>query len=94
MGTHAGRVERLSHFVHGNLLWLLPGSYTVAADWPGPEPKARSVSVGEVALFREQVNLSLPVLTPASLLLNAGLGVRVSQLWGLVRRSAALLTHR
>jgi bile acid:Na+ symporter, BASS family len=91
METHAGRVERLSHFLHKNLLWLLLGSYAVAAAWPGPGLKARSVSVGEVALFHERVNLSLPVLTLAALLLNAGLGVRVSQLRGLARRPVALL---
>src|SRR4051812_9323658 len=91
MDMHAGRVERLSRFLHKNLLWLLLGSYAVAAVWPVPGLKARSVSVGEVALFHEQVNLSLPVLTLASLLLNAGLGVRLSQLRGLARRPAVLL---
>src|SRR3954463_3207114 len=91
MDTHAGRVEGLSHFLHKNLLWLLLGSYAVAAAWPGPGLQARNVSVGQVTLFHEQVNLSLPVLTLASLLLNAGLGVQVSQLQGLARRPAALL---
>jgi BASS family bile acid:Na+ symporter len=91
MGIHAARVERLSHFLHRNLLWLLLGSYAVAAAWPGPGLKARGVSVGEVVIFHEQVNLSLPVLTLAALLLNAGLGVRVSQLRGLARRPVALL---
>ena len=83
METHGGQVERLSHFLHKNLLWLLLGSYAVAAAWPEPGLKARSVSVGEVALFHQRVNLSLPVLTLAALLLNAGLGVQVSQLRGL-----------
>jgi bile acid:Na+ symporter, BASS family len=91
METHAGRVERLSHSLHKNQLWLLLGSYAVAAAWPGLGLKARSVSVGEVALFHEQVNLSLPVLMLASLLLNAGLGVQVAQLRGLARRPVALL---
>jgi BASS family bile acid:Na+ symporter len=76
METRGVRIERGSHFLHEHLLWLLLGSYAVAAVWPGPGLKARGVSVGEVALFHEQVNLSLPVLTLASLLLNAGLGVQ------------------
>src|SRR4051812_13941805 len=88
----AGPVEKLSHFVHENLLWLLLGSYAVAAAWPGPGLRARSVSVGEFALFHEQINLSLPVLSLAALLLNAGLGVRVVQLRGLARRPLSLLT--
>jgi hypothetical protein len=66
----------------------------VAAAWPGPGLEARRVSVGEVALFREQVNLSLAVLTPASPPFNAGLGVRFCQLRRLTRRPAALLIHR
>jgi bile acid:Na+ symporter, BASS family len=86
-----GRIAKVSRSFHGYLLWLLVGSYAVGAVWPGPGLKARSVSVGEVNLFHEQVNLSLPVLALASLLLNAGLGVQVSQLQGLARRPAALL---
>src|SRR4051794_12802009 len=91
MATHGGRVARLSPFLPKNLLWLLLGSYALAAAWPGPGLKARGVSVGQVDFFHEQVNLSLPVLTLASLLLNAGLGVRVAQLRGLARRPSALL---
>src|SRR4051812_17284469 len=92
MATRGGRIGRLSHFLHKNLLWLLLGSYALAAAWPGPGLKARGVSVGQVAFFHEQITLSLPVLTLASLLLNAGLGVRVAQLRGLARRPSALLT--
>jgi hypothetical protein len=77
-----------------NLPWLVLGSYAVAAAWPVPGPEARSVSVGEVALFHERVDPSLPVPTPASLLLNAGLGVQVCRPRRLARRPAALLIHR
>jgi BASS family bile acid:Na+ symporter len=91
METRGWRIADISHFLHGNLLRLLLGSYAVAAVWPGLGLRARGVSIGEVTLFHEQVNLSLPVLTLASLLLNAGLGVEVSQLRGLARRPAALL---
>jgi bile acid:Na+ symporter, BASS family len=91
MESRGGRIAKVSRSFHGHLVWLLLGSYAVGATWPGPGLKARGVSVGEVNLFHEQVNLSLPVLTLASLLLNAGLGVQVSQLRGLARRPAALL---
>ena len=91
METRGGWVAKLSHFLHGHLLWLLLGSYAVAAVWPGPGLKARGVSFGEVTLFHERVNLSLPVLMLASLLLNAGLGVQLSQLRGLAKRPGGLL---
>ena len=82
METHGGQVERLSHFLHKNLLWLLLGSYAVAAVWPEPGlGSAASRSGGRP--FHERVNLSLPVLMLAALLFNAGLGVEISQLRGL-----------
>ena len=91
METHGGWVQRLSHFLHKNLLGLLLGSYAVAALWPGPGLQVRGVSVGEVTVLHEKLKLSLPLLTLAMLLLNAGLGVQISQLQGLARRPLALL---
>lgn len=84
------RIARVSSFLQENLLWLLLGSYAIAVVWPGPGLKARVISVGEVTLFHEQVKLSLPALTLASLLLSAGLGAQVSQFRGLAGRPAAL----
>lgn len=91
MEMHGGWVARLSHFLHKNLLGLLVGSYAVAAIWPGPGLKARGVSIGEVALFHERIKLSLPLLTLAMLLLNAGLGVQFARLRGLARHPSAVL---
>ena len=67
IGTDTGRrrIAKLAEFSHENLLWLLLGSYAVAAAWPGPGLKARGLSVGQVTLLHEPVNLSLPVLTLA-----------------------------
>jgi hypothetical protein len=93
METHVGWVERLSDYLHKNLLWRLSGSNAVAAAWSEPWLKARSVSVEEVVLLHQQVNLSLLLLTPAALLPSTGLGDQVSQIPGLARRPAALLIH-
>jgi BASS family bile acid:Na+ symporter len=87
----AGRIERLSHILHTNLLWLLVGSYAVAAIWPELGLKARGYSFGWVTVCHEPVELSLPVLMLGALLLNAGLGVRLAELRNLARRPWALL---
>ena len=85
MKTHGGRVEWLSHVLHSNLLWLLLGSYALAAAWPRPGLAAPGIAFGEVAIVQERVKVSLPLILLAALLVNAGLGSRVSQLRGLAR---------
>jgi bile acid:Na+ symporter, BASS family len=91
MSAHGSPVVRASRFVHEHLLWLLLGSYGVAALWPAPGLKARGVSLGEVAVLGGRTSLSLPVLLLAVLLFNAGLGVPIGRLRGLARRPAALV---
>jgi BASS family bile acid:Na+ symporter len=92
MERHADRVRTLSHFLHKNLLWLLLGSYVLAAVWPEPGLKSRNLSVGQATFAHEHVNLSLPLLTLAALLFNAGLGVPVARLPEMVRRPRTLLS--
>jgi len=81
----------LSHLAHKHLIWLVVGSYALAALWPGPGLWVRGVALGEVRLFGERAGLTLPVLMLAVLLFNAGLGARASGLLGLARRPAPLL---
>jgi BASS family bile acid:Na+ symporter len=75
----------VSHFVHQQFIWFVIGSYAVAAVFPAPGLWIRDVSLGEVTAFNEHTRLSLPVLMLALLLLNAGLGVQVSQLRNLLQ---------
>ena len=62
---------RLSHFVHANFIWLLMGSYIVAALFPTLGLAIRSLSFGTI---------SLPMLMLGFLLFNAGMGVELSSL--------------
>jgi bile acid:Na+ symporter, BASS family len=82
----------ISHFVHEHFIWLLVGSYAVAALWPALGLEVRDVSFGSVALLGERTTVSLPVLMLATLLFNAGLGVQATQLRNLARRPMMLLT--
>jgi BASS family bile acid:Na+ symporter len=81
----------LSHFVHEHFLWLLVGSYTLAAFSPALGLQVRDVSFGTVSLLGERTRVSLPLLMLATLLFNAGLGVQTSQLRCLARRPWMLL---
>jgi len=91
MTTRNGTIARVSHVLHENLLWLLLGSYAVAAVWPGPGTALRRVSLGEAALAGERVTMTLPLLMLSLLLFNAGLGVPLDRLRGLARRPEALI---
>lgn len=62
---------RLSHLVHARFIWLLIGSYIVAALFPGLGLWVRSVSWGTI---------NLPMVMLGLLLLNAGMGVELSAL--------------
>ena len=58
--------SKLSHFIHAHFIWLLIGSYVVAAIFPALGLWIRSVSFG---------TMSLPMLMLGFLLFNAGLGI-------------------
>ena len=83
-------LDRISHFVHDHFLRLLLATYAVAAVVPGLGLAIRDVSPGRVGLAGESMNLSLPSLMLGFLLLNAGLGVRASELRNLARRPSLL----
>ncbi|QDV17169.1 Sodium Bile acid symporter family protein [Gimesia panareensis] len=64
-------LSRLSHLVHARFIWLLLGSYVVAAFFPELGLSIRSLSWGSI---------SLPMIMLGFLLFNAGLGVELSAL--------------
>lgn len=90
MDGHQGRLAKLSHFVHKRFLWLMIGSYAVASGFPSVGLWIRDVRVGEIALFGSKTTISLSMLMLSSLLLNAGLGVKLSQLGEMLRRPRLL----
>jgi BASS family bile acid:Na+ symporter len=83
-------LDRLSHQVHERFLWLLLGSYAVAAVWPGPGLALRNVYCGEVTVLGERTTFTLPVVMLALLILNAGLGVQPGRLKALLREPLPL----
>lgn len=84
------RVPTVSHFLHAHFLWFVLASYIIAALWPAVGLWIRDVSLGEVGIGKERMKVTLPMLMLALLLLNAGLGVKTSRLWGLLRTGPLL----
>lgn len=79
------RLSRVSHFIHHRLIWFLLASYALAAVVPQPGLWIKNVSFGHAGLFGQQVNLSLPLVLLSCLLFNAGLGVDLAQIGGMLR---------
>ncbi len=70
----------LSQFLHHHLLWFLISAYAIAAVYPTVRLWIRSLSFGDITLFHEKTHISLLLLMLASLMFNAGLGLKTSQL--------------
>ncbi len=90
MDTRTGPVGAAARFLHHNLIWLLVGSYALAAVLPGPGHAIRAASLGHIEIDGTATDISLPLLLLAFLLLNAGLGVHAARLRGLLQQPLAL----
>jgi bile acid:Na+ symporter, BASS family len=76
----------LSQFVHHHLLWFLISAYAVAAVFPAVGLWIRNVTLGDVSIFKTNIHVSLLLLLLATLMFNAGLGVKTTHLQALVRK--------
>ena len=81
----------LSKFIHHHLLWFLIGAYTLSAIWPTAGLWIRKVSFGDLRILNETLHVSLLLLLLATLMFNAGLGVKASHLRSLAKRAGVLL---
>ena len=81
----------ISHFLHRHLLWFLIAAYIIAVFLPEAGLWIRSVSFGEITLFQQKTNISLLMLMLATLMFNAGLGLKVSHLKNILQKQYVLL---
>lgn len=86
MDASSTRLVRLVEADHHYLLWLLIGSYALAALVPLPGLWPRSVDVGCLLPTAGQPHISLHSVLLSFLLFNADLGVQPWRLWQLARR--------
>ncbi|HKT35434.1 MAG TPA: bile acid:sodium symporter [Nitrospira sp.] len=76
----------LAQFLHRHFLWVLVGAYAIAAVAPAPGLWIRDVELGHLSVFKTQIRVSLLLVLLASLMFNAGLGVKTAHLHALVRK--------
>jgi len=76
----------LSQFIHHHLLWFLISAYAIAAVFPTAGLWIRSVSFGDIVVFKTKAHVSLLLVLLATLMFNAGLGVKTSHLKALVKK--------
>ena len=88
MVSRNGFFGRTQGFLHRHFLWLLAGSYLLAAVCPWPGAAIRHAAVLDAGAAGV---VSLPMLLLAFLLFNAGLAADPTDLAGVVRRPLALL---
>ena len=84
-------LHTLSQFVHHHLLWFLISAYAVAAVFPTAGLWIRNISFGNVPIFQANIDVSLLLLLLATLMFNAGLGVKTSHLKSLLQMARVLL---
>lgn len=80
----------LSQFIHHHLLWFLIGAYTLSAIWPTAGLWIRHISFGDLRIVDETLHVSLLLLLLATLMFNAGLGVKSSHLRSLAKKTGVL----
>lgn len=88
MAGHNGFFGRTNGILHHHFLWLLAGSYLLAAVCPWPGVAIRHTAVLDAGGGGV---ISLPLVLLAFLLFNAGLAADATDLAGVVRRPLALL---
>lgn len=76
----------LSQLVHHHLLWFLISAYAMAAVFPAAGLWIRHISFGDLSIFQMKSHVSLLLLLLATLMFNAGLGVKTAHLQSLVRK--------
>ena len=91
MDTRRFTLLALSQFIHHHLLWFLISAYATAAVFPAVGLWIRNVSFGDVQLFQTKIHVSLLLLLLATLMFNAGLGVKISQLKSLIQKGKVIL---
>lgn len=81
----------LTQFIHHHLLWFLITAYVMSAIWPAAGLAIRNLSFGAIHIFNETLHVSLLLLLLATLMFNAGLGVKPSHLKSLGQQTRVLL---
>jgi bile acid:Na+ symporter, BASS family len=75
-----------TQFLHRHFLWFLISAYSLAAVFPSAGLWIRNVRLGDVSIFKTNIHVSLLLLLLATLMFNAGLGVKTAHLHALLQK--------
>ena len=84
-------VAAIVHVIHRYFIWVIVASYVIATVLPAFGLWIRNVNLGSVKVVQSTVVFSLPLMMLASLLFNAGLGVKTEELKHLLHQPIVLL---
>jgi BASS family bile acid:Na+ symporter len=70
----------LGDALNRHLIWLVLGSYLIAALFPAVGLRMRDLTFWNMSLFSEHTAITLPMLLLAFLLLNAGFGMKMQSI--------------
>lgn len=90
MHTALAPLGYLSHAIHRHFLWFLLGAYAVAAVVPAPGLWIRDVTLGDITVGKTDIHVSLQLILLATLMFNAGLGVKTAHLHTFFRKAPLL----
>jgi len=85
-------LQSLVHWMHHHFIWVIVGSYVLAALSPAFGLWIRQVNIGSLEWHPAKIKLSLPPIMLSLILFNAGLGVRTRELMQLLDKPALLLS--
>ena len=80
-----------SQFLHHHLLWFLISAYAIAAVYPTVGLWIRSISFGDITIVHEKTHISMLMMMLASLMFNAGLGLKTSHLQAVLHKKRVVV---
>lgn len=81
----------LSQILQHHLLWFLISAYAFAAVYPTVGLWIRSISFGDISIVHEKTHISMLLMMLASLMFNAGLGLKTSHLTAVMHKKRVVV---
>ena len=91
MITTKNPLKNTLHLINHYFIWIIISSYLVATVFPEFGLWIRVLNLGSINVFQSQLVLSVPLIMLASLLFNAGLGVKLIELKHVLHKPFLLL---
>ena len=91
MDNRASTFLLVSQYIHHHFLWFLIGAYGAASVIPAPGLWIRDTTLGNFSVLGAEMHASLLLILLATLMFNAGLGVKTAHLHALAKKTGVLV---